>query len=170
MHSHRFENELYSLDWSVDGKVIIVGDSQGDIHSVSAHKSKEPLKIIDTANSSNEYEVQKGPDHLSFVQDVKIASDSSYVAWCRQNSYAVEIATIDFKSGKLTKNYSIPLQSDIESSITHIDWSEDGEVLAVNTQNNGLYFIHVTDKREISASKVRDLKWKTWSCKFGWPV
>jgi hypothetical protein len=79
-----------------------------------------------------------------FVQDIKIASDSTTVAWCRQNSYAVEVAMVDIKTSRLNKLYSIPLQTDITAAITHLDWSEDGEVLAVNTQNNSLFFINVT--------------------------
>lgn len=46
-----------------------------------------------------------------------------------------------------------------------VDWSQDSSNLAIVSQAYELQFTNLTSK--ISASSVRDVKWATWSGKFG---
>lgn len=51
--------------------------------------------------------------------------------------------------------------------MTHIDFSEDGSLLVVNTQDYWLKFFNVQAATDASASSCKDVKWFTWTCTLG---
>jgi len=51
--------------------------------------------------------------------------------------------------------------------LTHIDFSEDGSLLVVNTQDYWLKFFNVQAATDASASSCKDVKWFTWTCTLG---
>jgi hypothetical protein len=53
----------------------------------------------------------------------------------------------------------------ISSATLSVDWSQDSSFLAVVSQAYELQFTSLTSK--VSASSVRDVKWASWSGKFG---
>jgi hypothetical protein len=55
------------------------------------------------------------------------------------------------------------------TSITQMDWSMDGNFLAVNA-GEPLYFNMSSRKQEKSASSVSNTEWMTRTCIFGWGV
>jgi WD40 repeat protein len=55
------------------------------------------------------------------------------------------------------------------SSITHIDFSDDGLILQATTVDEELLFFNTTDGSQIlQSTSVRDVDWHTHSCVFGW--
>lgn len=51
--------------------------------------------------------------------------------------------------------------------MTHLDFSEDGSLLVVNTQDYFLKFYNVEAAKDASASSCKDVKWFTWTCTLG---
>ena len=81
---------------------------------------------------------------------------------------AVKNAKTPYKpKGKLTKH---------SSAITCLDWSEDGKNLQSVDMGYELLFWsvdetkHKNSKHVPHAKSLKDVKWATQSCKFGWPV
>ena len=57
------------------------------------------------------------------------------------------------------------------SAVTHLDFSADGRYLMTNSLSyEVLFFDAKTGKHIGKCSELRDVKWLTWSCTFGWPV
>ena len=62
------------------------------------------------------------------------------------------------------------------SAVTHLDFSAESIVsrpryLMTNSLSyEVLFFDAITGKHISKCSELRDVKWQTWSCTFGWPV
>ena len=55
----------------------------------------------------------------------------------------------------------------MQSGIATLDWDDKGEILAINSAFQEIFFIDVKDKKVISAATVKSTKWSTWTSKFG---
>lgn len=66
----------------------------------------------------------------------------------------------DNKLGKETVHSNL-----VSSALLSVDWSQDSSTIAVVSQAYELQFANLSGR--VSASSVRDVKWASWSGKFG---
>lgn len=68
-----------------------------------------------------------------------------------------------FRKAKVIKKNTSP--------VTHLDFSADGAYLMTNSSAPEVLFFEAATGKHVSASaNLRDTKWATWSCTYGWPV
>lgn len=68
-----------------------------------------------------------------------------------------------FRKAKVIKKNTSP--------VTHLDFSADGNYLVTNSESREvLFFDALTGKHIAASSHLKDVKWATWSCTYGWPV
>ena len=68
-----------------------------------------------------------------------------------------------FRKAKVIKKNTSP--------VTHLDFSADGRFLVTNSESREvLFFDALTGKHIAAASHLKDVKWATWTCTYGWPV
>lgn len=59
------------------------------------------------------------------------------------------------------------------STVTHMDYSKDGKYMICNNKNMEILLFDLTAGKQLDKSKysaIKDEKWETWTCIFGWPV
>lgn len=151
-----FKHEVVSLGWSPCGRFLIAGDSIGQIHSLDA----ESHKIISTCASKAQAQRKEAK-----VQVLKIAPDGKRVAFCVAGSAAVDLAVI--QPNGFTVEHEKCLQ--VGQPVTHLDWSADSELLALNSKVELLFYRLQSDK-VVPASAVAGVEWASWTCKLGFDV
>eukprot|EP01022_Parablepharisma_sp_SALTPOND_P009431 TRINITY_DN1391_c0_g1_i1.p1 TRINITY_DN1391_c0_g1~~TRINITY_DN1391_c0_g1_i1.p1 ORF type:complete len:2151 (-),score=139.11 TRINITY_DN1391_c0_g1_i1:21-6473(-) len=138
-----------AIDVGPDGTLAAVGFKDGSV------------RIIDLITGFTKY----SKVHFdSSVSVIRISPDANRVAiGCLGNIIQVfDFPTMD--SPKLLKGHT--------GSITHLDWSEDSQVLHSNSTDNRLLFWNAnTGKLIVKGEEIhRDEKWATWTCVYGWSV
>ena len=55
-------------------------------------------------------------------------------------------------------------------TVTHLDWSTDGEYVVANSQAYEIFWVSSSSYSRITASSAKDIDWYTWTCVLGFPV
>jgi len=103
-----------------------------------------------------------------WIEDIKFSPDGKYVAFGAHGGVShVEVHEVDEQSKKLSDK-AIIINPGLTSALLSVDWSQGSDLLAVVSQAYELKFMNLS--KDVSASSVRDVKWATWSGKFGFCV
>lgn len=148
--------DMRALDWSRDGRYIVTGLVNGVVMLLDART----LSNLSTHHSSF-----KGKD--CWIQSIKFSPDSSQIAFGAHGGPS-KIEIVSVQSGRLVKKAVI--NAGLTSALTHLDWSVDGSLLAVNSQAYELKFVNVEGKTNVASSSTKTVDWASWSCVLGWPV
>lgn len=148
--------DLRALDYSPNGKMIVCGLINGMILIVDA----ENLTTINSVQSSF-----KGKD--CWIEDIKFSPNGSQVAFGAHGG-ASKLEVMGIQGTKLVKLFTV--NAGLTSALTHLDWSVDGSLVAVNSQAYELKFVSVDAKRNVASSSVKGTEWRSWTCVLGWPV
>lgn len=98
------------------------------------------------------------------ISVIKFSPDDSI---CAVGGHDGRIRLYDVKS-KFRKAKVIKKNT---SSVTHIDFSADGQFLMTNSESRELLFFESASGKHISqCTNLKDTKWATWSCTYGWQV
>jgi|DEB0MinimDraft_12_1074336.scaffolds.fasta_scaffold01989_6 WD40 repeat protein len=115
--SAEFNNELTTIDWSSNGKFLVLGDNQGFVHIMNAKN----LEVKD--NTSKLWKVG-----VKEVLDLKIDPKSNFVAYTNQGASAGKISILKVgNSMDLAPHATINLGK--ECAIVNFDWSSDSRYL-----------------------------------------
>lgn len=148
--------DLRAIDWSPDGKYIAAGHVNANIVLFNE---------TDLANVCSVQSSFKGKD--CWVEDLKFSPDGSKLAFGAHGCASkVEVFTVD--AGKLIKHCIINVG--ITSALTHIDWSVDSSLVCVNSEAYELKFVSLDQRKNVASSSVKDVKWNSYTCTFGWSV
>jgi microtubule-associated protein-like 6 len=148
--------DMRALDWSKDGRYIVTGLVNGVVMLLDART----LSNLSTHQSSF-----KGKD--CWIQDIKFSPDSSLIAFGAHGG-ASKVEIVSVTAGKIVKKCVI--NAGLTSALTHLDWSVDGSLLAVNSQAYELKFVSVAGMRNVASSSTKTVDWASWTCVLGWPV
>lgn len=152
------DQDFRAIDWSQDGKFLVVGSMEGKIYYVDY----ETFKVSGTLQS-----MFKGSKQ--WIQELKISPDNQYVAYGGHGSVSkVEILKVCGGSKPL-QAFAV-INPRFTSSLTHLDWSKDSTNIVVNSLAFELKFLNLDSKNLINASASCDIDWNTWTCLFGFPV
>lgn len=153
------DQDFRAIDWSNDGKFIIIGSMLGKIYYVDYAS----FKVVSSIQSMFKSDKQ-------WIQELKISPDCQYAAYGSHGCVSkVEIVKISPKSSKPIQVHAV-INPRFTSSLTHLDWSKDSNSIVVNSLAFELKFLNLESKNLISASASVDIEWNTWTCLFGFPV
>ena len=153
------DQDFRAIDWSSNGKYLIVASMLGKIYYVDYASFKVVYSIQSMFKGSKQW-----------IQEMKISPDNEYVAYGSHGGVSkVEILKVVENDAKPLKSYCI-IDPRFTSSLTHLDWSEDSSNIVVNSLAFELKFLSLDAKKLVSASAACDIKWNTWTCIFGFPV
>jgi hypothetical protein len=147
--SEKFANDITAISWANDGSYIACGDRAGYCFLIDATQMK---KTSNGYASTNATKNSKAP----WVEAMMVSPDSSMVAWGAHGGLSyVEIGKVtDMKVSKLKMiNYG-------STSITQMDWSEDGNYVSYNAGEP--LAVNVSGKNKAFASECKDLQWQSW--------
>ena len=108
--------------------------------------------------------VQEKKHRKEWIQDIKFSPEGDRLAVGSHDNF-IDVYNVDNDMKKFTlKGHS--------SFITHIDWSESGEVLHSTCGAYELLYWDLNSKSQdkSGASNHRDEDWYTWTTILGWPV
>lgn len=149
-------HDMRALDWSPDGRFIVSGLVNGMVI------------LLDASTLSNLSSLQstfKGKD--SWIQEIKFSPRGDKVAFGAHGGPS-KVEVMGVQNSKLVKMYAI--NAGLTSALTHLDWSIDASLVAVNSQAYELKFVNVEGKINVSSSSTKNVEWYSWSCVLGWPV
>lgn len=100
---------------------------------------------------------------------MKIDSKSQLVAFgIHGGASGIDIVSVEAKTHKLTPRDHLAIG--MSSALLHLDWSLDSRYIQVNSQAYELLFVDLETKQGVTASVVKDVNWRTQTCKLGFPV
>lgn len=151
------EANVRAVDWSSDAELIVTASMTGEI----ALFSNELDKLFSLTSGF----VKKGTDQ--WIEEIKFSPDCQMVAFGSHGGYSpVEIMLVKDKT--LAKFASVSVG--FTSALLHLDWSNDSNFIVCNSQAAELKFLNVKGQKQMRSSDTKDIKWQTWTCKFGFPV
>ena len=151
------ESNVRAVDWSSDGELIVAASMAGEIMLFSNE--------LDKYFSLTSTFVKKGTDQ--WIEEIKFSPDSQMVAFGCHGGYSpVEIMMVKDKT--LAKFASVSVG--FTSALLHLDWSTTSDSIVCNSQAAELKFLNVKGQKQMRSADTKDIKWQTWSCKFGFPV
>ena len=148
--------DMRAIDFSPNGKLLVCGVMNGTILLLDA----ESLTTLCSVQSCF-----KGKD--CWIEDIKFSPDGTQVAFGAHGG-ASKVEVMSVQGNKLNKQSTI--NAGLTSALTHIDWSVDGSLVAVNSQAYELKFVSIEAKRNVASSSVKTTEWRSWTCTLGWPV
>ena len=166
--------DFRAIDWSSDGKFIIIGSMKGNIYyvNVSDMKISKPFQSIfyceDIDKKTNLY--------IKWIQELKISPNNTMVAFGAHCTKGRDFGRIQVLT--ITNNIENPfkklieLDAKITSALTHLDWGTDNDHIVCNSLAFELQYVSIDAKGVVPASSCvyeQDL-WHTWTCLFGFPV
>jgi WD40 repeat protein len=129
--------------------LIAVGDRSGRCLLLDATS----LEVKDTYLGK----FAKGKKKDAWIEDIKFSPTGEYIAFGTHGGLSpLELVQVTAQK-KLKKIASSNLG--LTSALTHLDWSQDGEVLMLNSQANELLFVDFNSKKAISASSTKSVEW-----------
>ena len=138
------------MDISHDGKHLALGCKNGELY------------IYDAATMTQKVLKKDRKDPIS---EIKFSPNDKYLA----------VGCVDFLINiyDVSKNFTLlkKLKGHV-SRVTHLDWSEDSEVIQSNSTSYDLLYHNVSGGKQVpgGASAYKDEKWFSWTCPIGWPV
>jgi microtubule-associated protein-like 6 len=160
-----------AVDWSSDGSYLALGLG-GRVGGILRATSKEGKRlkagtgggvVVLNANDLSVVKAIKPESNKikKWVSEVKFAPGGQRVAVGAHDSQVHVFDTRSLKRNQLLKKSS--------ASITHVDWSADGNHIQTNDMSYELLFYNANTGAQIT-SPLKDETWKTWTCTLGWPV
>eukprot|EP00602_Paraphysomonas_sp_CaronLab_P006133 CAMPEP_0185021562 /NCGR_PEP_ID=MMETSP1103-20130426/4257_1 /TAXON_ID=36769 /ORGANISM="Paraphysomonas bandaiensis, Strain Caron Lab Isolate" /LENGTH=2261 /DNA_ID=CAMNT_0027553167 /DNA_START=29 /DNA_END=6811 /DNA_ORIENTATION=- len=146
------------VSWSPDGKLLVVG--LGGSWDGTRQRKDGAFLILDAFTLKPLFE---GRDSRHWIQDVKFNPEGT--------SFAV--GSMDHKIYIYHREtYRIKGSCDRHNSfIKEFDFSEDGVYIQSDSGDyEHLYFEAEDGEYFSSGSHLKDIRWSTWTCIFGWPV
>ncbi len=166
-----FPEDFRAIDWSSDGKFIVIGSMQGTIYYVNVNtmKSSSFKSIFYNDN-------KKKSDKDKWIQELKISPNNEYVAFGSHCGLGNTFSKIQVL--QVTGNAKNPLKAfitidpKITSALTHLDWGTDNDRIVCNSLAFELKYVSLGAKKVIRSSSCvyEDDMWYTWTCLFGFPV
>jgi hypothetical protein len=101
-----------------------------------------------------------------WIEDIKFSPNGKYVAFGAHGG-ATHIEIFEIEDNKIKEKQTV-ISNLFSSALLSLDWSQNSDMIAGVSQAYELQFISLTSK--ISASSTKDVKWATWSSKFGYFV
>lgn len=149
---------LTSIDIIKDGEFIAVGARDGTLRVIVNDKTKG-LRLIQTIKNRN-----------SRVNVIKFNPYKTLMAVGYEDNYIEVYLVPDFRRKFSQKKHSAP--------VTHLDWSrnssdqEKSDYLQSNCAGQELLYFDFNNGKHLSkgGKDLRDYKWNTWTCIYGWPV
>jgi WD40 repeat protein len=155
--SEKFTNDITAVAVAREGNFIACGDRAGTCFLIDLTTMK---KTGEGYKSTNALKKSKAP----WVEAMKVSPTDEYVAWGAHGGLAVvEIGKVI--EGNLKKFKAISRGS---TSITQLDWSEDGETVSYCAGEP--LAVSVSAGKASYPSGCKDSTWATWSQIFGWGV
>lgn len=148
--------DMRAIDYSPNGRQLVSGLMNGMVILLDS----EGLNTLSSLQSTF-----KGKD--CWIEDIKFSPDGSQVAFGAHGG-ASKVEVMGVQGSKLVKLFAI--NAGLTSALTHIDWSIDGSLVAVNSQAYELKFVSIDAKKNVASSSVKNTEWRTWTCVLGWPV
>lgn len=145
--SAQLTHDPTALDWNSAGDLIAVGDRNGTCLLLDA----TTLEVKSTYNG-----VFSKKKH-TWVEDIKFSPDGQYIAYGYHGG-ASPMEVVQVTSQKKLKKHAT-VKVGLTSALSHLDWSQDGQLVMVNSQANELMFISVAGKTQVSASSTKDTEW-----------
>jgi len=165
MSSHPPNQCSRSIAVSPNGKHILIGCNDGWVHVLNSANLAKIVSIDLNKHGKRQVTNQQ----QNWIQCVQYSPSGHS---CAVGTHGFVICLLDVMDGYKVKGV---LKSH-NSYLTHLDWSEDGNLLQSNCGAYELLF-HNVDESDLkhssqatSASALRDTKWSTQTCTFGWPV
>lgn len=146
------------INWSPDGKLFVVGLG-GSSDGVRQRKDGAFL-ILDSLSLKPLFE---GRDSRHWIQEAKFNPDGS----------AFAVASMDHKIYIYNlQSYRLKGTCDRHNSfIKFFDFSEDGIYIQSDSGDfEHLYFEAEDGQYFSSGTHLKDIRWSSWTCIFGWPV
>ncbi|MCQ2816775.1 MAG: hypothetical protein MJ252_05860 [archaeon] len=164
-----FPEEFRAIDWSSDGKFMVVGTMSGLVYYIPS----------DTFNVSKPFEsffFDKSSGNENWIQEIKISPNNKLVAFgshSRKKNCLGKVQVLEIKGDMETPFLDSQLiNSKVNSAITHLDWAIDNERLVINSLSFDLKYLSINSQEPILSSSCiwSDDLWYTWTCLFGYPV
>lgn len=148
---------------SPNGQHIAIGSNLGHVSVFDADSLKQIANV-----DLNSYGKPNNKIPENWIQDLKYSPDGSVLA---VGTHGSVICLLDVASGY---KYKEKLKAH-NSPITHLDWSSDGKSIQSNCLSYELLFHDITSvlvgsKQNPKATMLKNVKWATQTCTFGWPV
>ena len=165
MNSTEIEMKSRACCYSPDGSMIALGFGSPKREATKTYDGKW---IIMNENDLNIlYETR---DSKKYITEIKWSQNGENIA---VGSWDSKIYVYDVDS-EVRTNIKLSLSSVIDqhnSFISHFDFSEDSQYLQSNCGASELFFFEVDTGLYIpGASRLKDTKWETQTCIFGWHV
>lgn len=145
------ERECYSVDWSVDGKQIVVAGSGGLIQLFDSE-----LDIKSHLNSTF-----INPDDK--IDELKFSPCGKYIAMGNSK----KISPIEIMAIQNEKLVSLSvIKTGFTAGLCHLDWSANSNFIRVNSVNAELKFIDVAKGGNAKTALMKDTVWFTGTSKF----
>lgn len=160
----KYDHELCCVDWSPNGKFIVVGDRRGVIMTLD-----DKLTTLDTKPTKFRSMKTQRTNQTYSVSEVRFSPDNKKIALGgRGGPSHVEVWEID-GTGKLLDK-GIQINVGFTNSLTHLDWSVDSLYMMATSEGYELKFISCFKSRDVSVNQVKDVHWATMSCVYGYNV
>ena len=171
------QEDFRAIDWSSNGKFIIIGTTNGIIYHFDLENNKLSKGFKSEFYSDKKAKIDPKTNlYEKWIQEIKISPNSTMVAFGSHCGVGKTFSKIQIL--KIQKSIKEPLinycliDPKITSALTHLDWGNDNDIIVVNSLALELKYISVQTKSVLRASDCiyNNRKWHTWTCLFGFPV
>mmetsp|Transcript_7472 Transcript_7472/g.24809 ORF Transcript_7472/g.24809 Transcript_7472/m.24809 type:complete len:915 (+) Transcript_7472:548-3292(+) len=138
--------KLRSAAFSPDGTLLAAGCKNGGVHVVDA-ETLQPLHWVKTFETA--------------VDDIRFCPNSRFLAAASHDTF-IDIFSVDEDFARIGRC------SGHSATVTHIDWSADGSILATNSGAYEILYFN-SHGRQVKQNQ-RDTDWDTYTCILGFPV
>jgi microtubule-associated protein-like 6 len=147
-----------AVAYSHDGDKLLVGLGAD---SERGNQKKQGAFIV--VNEADLTIVAEARDSRQYIVDVRFSLNGETMAVASSDNNIYLYNTNDFASKGKCKKHT--------SSITHFDFSVDGDWIQSNCQASELLFFNAnTGEHQTSATAMKDIQWASQTCVLGWGV